>query len=633
MPDGIRLETPKLRVEVDPETLTIDVLDKSSETLWKMFGPHDADVMIEDGQKRREWKSLAELKPQDCWVTPAKDAVLTNIPAACLSIEVGFAAEDKVYFEISPLNESDDMHARDVLWPRHFVMPTEKDAYTVWCLDQGALVHGDCTSRFHHPEGYSEQAMSWHGGFQKGAGYIAIAETPDDMYLAMWHEGDAAASTFIHWLPSMGRFRYSRRVVYQFGKNMDYRVQAKLYREHMKRKGVLVTLDEKIKQNPNVGKLIGGCVIQATSAMRNFRNFTFQYIPFDESARRIEKFRTDTGIEKAVVHLDGWGRFGYDNIHPDTLPPCPECGGARGLKELSERVKALGYLFGLHDQYIDNYADAPSHMPRYFKVREDGEFDKVNNWAGGMCFHNCYTASLYFVKRNIFEGIKNLYFRHNSPPIVKICAPTAYYLDCFTRTVECYHPDHPLSRTENRRKQLEILRTVRSGNNGQSEPIVLQCEHVRDFCVSDLDFSYGLGHIVADVEVVSGGHQTEAVGVPVPLWHLVFHDAVVLPHAGGEQLNFLHGNPPWFSVGRYGEDWDGVPEKELEVKRRVMALHEDVGRLEMTDHKLLEADGSVQQTVFGGGVSVTVDANNRTVKIEGGRAETKGEVPYDHRHQ
>ena len=184
---------------------------------------------------------------------------------------------------------------------------------------------------------------------------------------------------------------------------------------------------------------------------------------------------------------------------------------------------------------------------------------------------------------------------------------------------------------QNRMKQLEKFRTVRSGNDGQSEPIVLQCEHVRDFCVADLDFSYGLGHIIADVEVVGGGHQTEPIGVPVPLWHLVFHDAVVLPHAGGEALNFLHGNPPWFSAGGYAEHWDGVPGKELEVKRRVMALHEDVGLLEMTDHRLVEADGSIQQTVFGGGVTVTLDSNSRTVKIEGGRAETKGEVPYDYR--
>ena len=626
MTETLQIETPKLLVQLIPDTLAVCITDKGAGVEWRMRGPTDIDVMMEDAAKSRTWKSLPDFQSRMAWVSAKKDAILVNIPEAHLSLTVAFAREDEVRFEVAPLNEKDESHPRDVLWPRHFVMPTNADSYVVWALSQGELVYGNSKTRFHHPEGYSEQAMSWHGGFKDGAGYIAIADTPDDMYLAMWHDDETAGSTFLHWLPSHGRLRYSRRVVYRFAKGMDYRAMAGIYREHVKEKGLLVTLADKLIQNPNLARLIGGCVVNASAATRNFRDLSVRFTPFEETGKRIRRFREETGIENASVHLDGWGRFGYDNIHPDTLPPSPECGGAGGLKALSETVKGVGYLFGLHDQYIDNYQHAPSHEEKYFKIKENGRPDKVNSWNGGLCAHNCYTASRYFAKRNIFDGVTENYFRHNSPPVVDVCAPTAYYLDCFTRTVECFHPDHPLTRTENRQVQRDILAMVRTGNFGQSDPIVLQIEHIRDFAVPEADFSYGLGAFQADVEVVGGGHETECIGVPVPLWHLVFHDCVVLPHWGDGHLNFLYGNPPWFSVGESG-GWDGIAEKELELKKRMMALHADVALEEMTGHELLEADGSVQRTEFAG-VAVTVDTNSKTVKIEGGRADTQGEVSY-----
>ncbi|MCX7804894.1 MAG: hypothetical protein N3A38_06850, partial [Planctomycetota bacterium] len=204
-----------------------------------------------------------------------------------------------------------------------------------------------------------------------------------------------------------------------------------------------------------------------------------------------------------------------------------------------------------------------------------------------------------------------------------ICDPTAYYMDCFTRTVECYHPKHPQSRTENRATQREILRMVRTGNSGQTHPIVLQVEHVRDFVIPDVDFGYGLGDFVADVEVAGGGHEARPVGISVPVWHLAFHDAVILPHYGEDDLNLLYGCPPWFPVS--GEKWEEKLRPMLEIKKLAMALHADVGFEPMTGHELLSADGAVQRTTFAGGITVTLNRKERTVRIQGGRADTGGE--------
>ena len=66
-----------------------------------------------------------------------------------------------------------------------------------------------------------------------------------------------------------------------------------------------------------------------------------------------------------MLVLNGWINGGYDNRHPDILPAAPEIGGNEGLAACSRRVKALGWLFGLHDNYQDMYRDAPSWNEEY----------------------------------------------------------------------------------------------------------------------------------------------------------------------------------------------------------------------------------------------------------------------------
>ncbi|MFH1377914.1 MAG: DUF5696 domain-containing protein [Planctomycetota bacterium] len=622
---SLRLENDRLALSLDPVDLSYEVLHKQTGVRWQMAGAYHNDVTLQNAAGKRTDHSLSEFKDSfDIW--SRADGLLIRIPPAGLSIRIALDNED-VIVETAP-DIGGSSKPRDLLYPRHFVLPVSSGNYATFPMSQGSIIPADWPARFHHPEGYSEQAMTYHGSYIKDGdcGFIAIAETSDDLYLAVWHDENAAAGTFIHWLPSLGSLSYARRVRYTFAKGLVYQKQALIYRDYAKRNGFYASLREKLSRNPNIGKLLGGCVLNCFGAMRNFRNFTYRFVPFNTSAQRVEAFRKLTGIENAVVHLDGWGKYGYDNLHPDYLPPNGDCGGARGLKNFSERTKALGYLFGLHDQYIDNYMDSPSFMDENFQHREDGRPVKVNNWWGGMAFHNCYTASLRFVKRNIFEGVKDLYLYHKSPSVMDICDPTAYYLDCFTRTVECFHPAHPQTRKQNRETQREILRTVQTGNFGQTHPIVLQCEHVRDFAIPEVDFSYGLGAFVADVEVVGGGSETQSIGINVPLWHLAFHDAVVLPHSNDQESNILYGCPPWFSLNE--ETWETDVRKSLPMKKLVMKLHSEIGLEPMTGHQLLESDGSVEKTEFGG-VSVLLNRKEKTVRIEGGKADTGGEIKYD----
>jgi hypothetical protein len=63
---------------------------------------------------------------------------------------------------------------------------------------------------------------------------------------------------------------------------------------------------------------------------------------------------------------------------------------------------------------------------------------------------------------------------------------------------------------------------------------------------------------------------------------------------------------------------DSEPVREaVERAKPVMALHEQVGKLEMTEHRLVTPDGAVQETVFADGTRVV--ANFANVSLEGPR--------------
>ena len=79
--------------------------------------------------------------------------------------------------------------------------------------------------------------------------------------------------------------------------------------------------------------------------------------------------------------MGGWIRRGYDNQHPDILPAAPECGGNEAFADCARRVRRLGYLFCLHDNYQDMYRDAPSWDENFLMKNPDGSLTRGGHWA------------------------------------------------------------------------------------------------------------------------------------------------------------------------------------------------------------------------------------------------------------
>ncbi len=66
------------------------------------------------------------------------------------------------------------------------------------------------------------------------------------------------------------------------------------------------------------------------------------------------------GVRDALVQIHVWQNGGYDAKLPDVLPANEGMGGDAEMIRLADAARAHGYLFGVHENYVDIYPDAPS---------------------------------------------------------------------------------------------------------------------------------------------------------------------------------------------------------------------------------------------------------------------------------
>ena len=449
--------------------------------------------------------------------------------------------------------------------------------------------------------------MPWWGHQKGGSALLVLIETPEDAGCRFEHPAGGPTRMQLRWVHSLGQMRYPRRVRYCFFDKGNYVTMAKRYRRHVRETGHFVSLQEKIARNPLVGKLLGSPVVH-TNILAHIQPESHYYhkddpaknhqlTTFDERARQLRRL-AEKGIDRAYVHLDGWGFRGYDNLHPDVLPPGPEAGGFEGMKRLAETCDQLGYVFAIHDQYRDYYLDAKSYDPRHTILDRSGSRPIHGIWYGGKQSILCSRLALGHVKKNysslLSHGIK----------------VRGAYLDVFAVVPpdECYNPEHPATRADCLKYRGMCLDFIRSTGG------VVSSEEPADWAVPHLDLVH---HGPFALEPNPG--RGPAMGIPVPLFNLVYHDALLLPWSLGkgswgipqDDLGYLHGlanaGLPYLSLS------PGAA--HLEQVRTMCALHERVGLAEMTNHEFLDASLRKQRTTFADGTTVTIDLDAETFVV------------------
>lgn len=431
------------------------------------------------------------------------------------------------------------------------------------------------------------------------------------------HVNGRAASPI--WLKCKSVWRKTRSVIYAFTQG-GYVGQAQHFRRYLDSIGVTRTLEEKMERNPLLRELQGGRILSFmqswTSHAGRAEEFLGQpspeslamdgklvaHLPHKDVAEAIALAK-EWGMERGIFNLRGTWHGGYDENHPDIWPPEPALGS---LDELRSLIRQDGpYLTVLHDNYQDMYPHTPS-FPDGVVRRRDGQFLHGGYWHGGLCYIVCPTQQKRYAERN---------WKIIGPEL----KPRGWFVDTATcvQFYQCWDPDHPMTRAEDRAAKLGLIRFYKE------QGLILGSEEAADFGVGEIDF-------------LENRHQ-HVIGETIPLWPLVFHDVMFLARystqgtSGGRparQLeNFLWGYMSYWPVNAVSEwrTWKREFQESLEVDR----LHRRIGSDRMTNHRVLTADGLVEQTEFSSGVSVVANFGSEPVTVEGRTIQAQGHLVLD----
>ena len=498
---------------------------------------------------------------------------------------------------------------REVRWPQPLAAD-DAGAYAVLNTMQGQLLPTDWPQAvgekmpFGGQMGSESAYMPWWGEIAPEGGYLCYVRTFWDSAYAIEHPAGGPTRVYVRHLPSQGAMRDARTVTYCFvPAGSDYVTLCKRYRAIAQEEGRVRTLRSKAAQNPNVEKLIGCCVMHAEGKTHLTPECAFyrpdepekndKLVPFAHWEERVRRLHA-MGVDKLYLHLDGWGQPGYDNKHPDYLPPCAELGGWAGMKALSDTMQELGYMFGIHDQYRDYYLDAPTYDPDCAAMRADGAIFEMAHWAGGRQNYLCASLALDYVRRNFTE-----LFAHG-------IHLEGAYLDVFTcnELDECCNPRHPMTR------RACIDARCRCFHYLTAHGVAPSSEEVNDWAMEALVFCHWAPYY---------GNTA----IPVPLFNLVYHDCVVIPWKMEEREWGIPAGTTGFlqallngGMGYMSDSAEGEALEENIAQWRVIAeLQRHVAMEPMVSHAFVSADRTVQRTIFGDGTRVTVDFANRTYDI------------------
>ncbi len=408
---------------------------------------------------------------------------------------------------------------------------------------------------------YSQLHMAMAGLVKQNSGLVLAWPEPETVLRVRvdWPKSDFVPGTR---LAGVGIELYGRShevTIHPIGR-AGYVDVAKAYRAIAKRNGWLMTWAEKRAKFPTVDAMFGAADFKPFVFMRTLPSSRFGGktertlvgYTFDEVTQCAEHWRNDLGIDKAMVVMAGWIHRGYDNQHPDVLPAAPECGGNQALARAAKQIKALGYLFGLHDNYQDMYRDAPSWDEKYLNRDRNGRVRRGGNWAGGQAYQVCAIEQVKLAARP----------DTNLPMIAKLFGPTIYFIDTTFAwgLVTCEAPAHPMTRYDDMvwKSKLCDLAKKHFGLFGS--------EKGREWAVPHADYMEGM---------LSDKTRASKASNVIPLFPLVYGDCVNLYTHQGDRIgpgggkkvldHILYAENPVYAFGRHIY-WKGEGAKALPVQ-------------------------------------------------------------------
>lgn len=552
-----------------------------------------------------------------------------------LVLTAEITGEDTVEFSLRAENETGfDIQA--VYFPAPFNAKKKgKESYHIDAMRQGFLLPDGYKENFLSTFGFANYLrkintgdcyMPFWGRVCDGHAFTAIVDTPYDacMFSAFGRHGAFVNS--VHWMSSLGKLSYERKIKFIFHETGDYNTVAKDYRKYLIEENQFVSIDDKIKANKNIKKLVGCSVLHHKIYSKINEKSKFYdkngtnevlYATFYERAEQMKKLKS-AGLDKLYIHTDGWGKDGYDNNHPYILPPCKAAGGWDGLREFARVSRELGYIFALHDQYRDFYYSSPVFDMNKAVTKIDGSHPYCSIWDGGEHTFLCASQALDFVKKTYSE------LEEHGVDV------QGAYLDVFSvmNGDECFHPGHKITREESIKHRASCFDYL------NEKGLVMSSEEPAMQLINHIALVH---HGPFTLRPQENG---KAVGIPVPLGNLVFHDCIMVPWnwfnnwgipkgVNGDLYCALCAGMPYINpfgtgIEKIGTDNrtadtelldDNGLKKEIERVRPLAELQAKLYNKEMVKHEFLGCYEK-QKATYSDGTTVTINLKENIYEIK-----------------
>lgn len=559
--------------------------------------------------------------------------LLSGFASVDLGLELILAidsATDEVLVQVAQVGGSDKIVEVEHLY--RFEKPVAQGGYIVVPHGSGYLIPAES------PDEIPGQAA--HGGLI-GARWtlplFGIVRDEDSLYAIVeswWncsvqieHVPRYQSVLDFRWVSSLGSLSYPRRLLLGFGRRLDYVGLAKLYRNYARSQGLLRTLTEKSAETPVIRRYIN--------------NVLFRYPAWNtkDGAKVLDDIRRLQKMDLEVsFFFPKWSSAGY-NPTRDTatttdagwqayLQDSPVPGGWETLADYADAVHKLGCPMQTMINMWRQVPDAPDYDEQRWP----------QDASGGIVPRLSGHDSLQRLQK-VLGSIASHGFK-----------PDVFYFDGYSAHAglpEDFSPLHPVTRRQTFEQQSACFRAVRDRG------MMPGAELPRFWCMAECDFFFFSDWSDDRLSNRPNRGAPAHVGVPVPLFQLVFHDCYIAGFSGGGYALYMEGFDWWANrTPRLYEllfaampahnwlpnghvpvrDWDSpFARRRWAWLKRWSDYYRNVALSEMVSHRFLSLDWQVQQVEFANGIVAEFNMAANQLRVEGvssfsGKFETPEEL-------
>jgi len=396
--------------------------------------------------------------------------------------------------------------------------------------------------------------------------------------------------------------------------------------------GGAITLEEKIKANPEIEKLVGGAIFWIWN--NNYDEVMYSDYDTDvdpstgDDLMRIADELYSNGVDKAMMGIF----FESDSKYVEPL------------------YKKYGYISTQYDNYNDVLnPEMLSIIPNNRAKNCDYTARRMKDYSAGVQI----TPTGELAKAWAIKGFDGIMHAQNTlcpviaaqrikEEIPQILAKYPYYKGRFIdvygcRLGTCYSDVHPST--------MANTLVVKNGAFEAMEKmgLITGTENGFDGIVDHLTYSEGLhspvnlqipdsgrkhAHVMNDEQIAHIGKQMMRPDRRVPLWQLVYHDCMLTfpywgdstesaPRYTNRRVLFacLFGCPPLYSFSV--KDYEVLKPAILDSYKRISEVHSKVATLKMTDYRVLSDDYSLRLSEFGGKYRVVANFSDSATEYCG----------------